>query len=388
MPRALPDDEVRRLRIRAQRLTPQPRASVLDVVRKSAGLQAQESVAGALSVRARSSGLIAADVDRARLEERSVVRTWAMRGTLHLLAAEDLGWLLGLLGPLFIARDRRRLAQLGVDDEAADRGVRIIEDFLGSHGPATRAAIRDELLAHGIAGEGQAAQHLIGRAALEGRVCCSADRGLGTFEFTRLTDWTEVGPPLPRDAALAELARRYTGAYTPATPEDFTAWSGLPQRDARAGWHAIGHDLIEMEFNGAPAWLDGSHAAWLDEPSPGADPLPGSRGRVREGAPVGTLARLLPRFDTYLLGYRGRDLALPAEHAKRIMPGGGILHASVLLDGRVIGRWQLKRTRQAIEVTIEPFEALPSDVTPLLEAEVEDIGRFLGRQASMTVAGA
>jgi hypothetical protein len=103
---------------------------------------------------------------------------------------------------------------------------------------------------------------------------------------------------------------------------------------------------------------------------------------------VGTLARLLPRFDTYLLGYRGRDLALTPEHATRIMPGGGILHAAVLVDGRVAGRWQLKRTKRSAEVTIEPFEALPSDVTPLLEAEVEDIGRFLGRQASMTVAGA
>jgi hypothetical protein len=89
-----------------------------------------------------------------------------------------------------------------------------------------------------------------------------------------------------------------------------------------------------------------------------------------------------------LLGYRGRDLALPAQHAKRIMPGGGILHASVLVDGRVAGRWDLKRMKRSAEVTIEPFEPLPSDVTPLLEAEVEDIGRFLGMQASMKVAGA
>ena len=114
---SLSDIQVRTLRLRAQRLTPQPsgaETSVAQVVKDLCGIQAQEAPAAALSIRVRSAGLVAADVERARVEERTITRTWGLRGTLHLLATEDLGWLIPLLGPVFIAGDRRRRAELGL----------------------------------------------------------------------------------------------------------------------------------------------------------------------------------------------------------------------------------------------------------------------------------
>lgn len=365
MPIVLTNDQVRLLRIRSQRLTPQPGSSVLDVVRETGGLQAQESLAGALSVRARGDGaLTASDVDRARLEERSVVRTWAMRGTLHLVATEDIGWLLPLLEPVFVAKDRSRLAQLGVDDGAAARGVRVIRDFLARHGPATRPEIRKELMARRIPSEGQATTHLIYLAALQGFICCSADKGLGTYEFVLLDNWVTRGPALPRESGMIELARRYIGAYGPATPEDFAIWSGLPAREVRLGWSGITSELIEVEALGKPAWLLESHAGWLDE---------------RMTLPV---VRLLPRWDTYLRGYRRRDIAVAPEHVKRLLPGGGIQNTTLLVDGRLVGTWQLKRTAKQVEVVIEPFEQLTPDVTDAVEAEAFDVERFLGLPAA------
>src|SRR6266566_6108208 len=100
---SLTDDKVRFLRLRAQWLTPQTpggATSVALVVKEMCGIQAQEAPAAALAVRARSTGLAAADVEQARVQERSVVRTWGPRGTLHLLASDDLGWLLPLMGPV------------------------------------------------------------------------------------------------------------------------------------------------------------------------------------------------------------------------------------------------------------------------------------------------
>ena len=94
------------------------------------------------------------------------------------------------------------------------------------------------------------------------------------------------------------------------------------------------------------------------------------------------IVRLLPRFDTYLLTYRSRDLALPPEHARRVFPGGGILNTTVLVDGRLAGVWQLKRAARRLEVTVEPFEPLPADVVAAVEAEARDIGRFWGVTAS------
>src|SRR5690242_10289244 len=110
---SLTDDHVRQLRLHAQKLArqqPDSRASVVQLVRELGGIQAQDPRAATLAVRVRTVGLVAADVEHARIQERSVVRTWGLRGTLHLLAAEDLGWLLPLLGPVFVARDRRRRA--------------------------------------------------------------------------------------------------------------------------------------------------------------------------------------------------------------------------------------------------------------------------------------
>src|SRR5712691_1400442 len=112
---SLSNDQVRLLRLRAQRLTPRSRDTISDVallVKELCGIQAQDARAAALALRVRSAGLVAADVEHARVQERTIIRTWGQRGTLHLLATEDLGWLLPLFGPVFIAASRRRRAEL------------------------------------------------------------------------------------------------------------------------------------------------------------------------------------------------------------------------------------------------------------------------------------
>src|SRR3954462_3593429 len=113
-------EEVRRLRARAQGLGPDRlEGDVASVVRVLCGVQAQDVGAAPLAIRARSMGLVVEDVERALVQERSIVRTWAMRGTLHYLATEDVGWILALLGPGFAAGGRRRRAELGLDDAAS-----------------------------------------------------------------------------------------------------------------------------------------------------------------------------------------------------------------------------------------------------------------------------
>ncbi len=173
------------LRMRAQHLTPQPPGatpSAAHIVKEMCGIQAQEAPAAALALRARSTGLVAADVERARIEQRTIIRAWGQRGTLHLLATEDFGWLLPLFGPIFIAGDRRRREELGLDEDTCARGIGILRDVLANHGGAinrapTRAEIFEQLAAHGVHLEGQARPHLLGRAALEGVICFGPDRG-------------------------------------------------------------------------------------------------------------------------------------------------------------------------------------------------------------------
>jgi DNA glycosylase AlkZ-like len=153
---SLSDNQVRLLRTRAQLLAAPPGGdtSVAEVVEWVCGIQAQDYDAACLSVRVRSRELKMSDVERAQGQERSVVRTWAFRGTLHLIAATDLLWLLPLLGPHFARADARRRMELGLDEATCARGMSEIRRLLHAKGPLSRSDIAEHLSAKGIPTDG------------------------------------------------------------------------------------------------------------------------------------------------------------------------------------------------------------------------------------------
>jgi len=274
-----------------------------------------------------------------------------------------------LLGPIFIAGDRSRRAELGLDEDTCIQGIHAMRDILSNQGPLTRVELVEQLAIQGICLEGQAVPHLIFRAALEGIVCLGPDRGAKPT-YVLIDDWIDRGRALslPRDAACVELARRYLAAYGPAEPDDLAAWSGLPMGEVRSAWQSIADHLIEVEVVGRPAWMLKEYLNWLDE-------FPAQ-------APV---VRLLPGFDTYLLGYRSRDLVVLPQYARRINAGGGMVHPTLIVDGRAKGTWKIKRQKSGMDVVLEPFEEPLPEIQPGLDAEVVDIARFLGMPATLQV---
>jgi hypothetical protein len=362
----LTPDEALRLRLRAQCLHPETALSGAgDLAAHLCGLQAQDAGAGTLSFSPRSDGLTAGDVDRARRSDRSIVRTWVMRTTLHFIAAEDVRWLLALLSPRSIARTRRRREGLGLTEPIVERGIAAVRALLAG-GPLPRSDLIAALSRRGLPTEGQAGIHLLLRAALEGVIVYGPNAG-ASETFVLLDDWLRDVPQARPADPLAALARRYLAAYAPASPADFAYWAGITLTDARAGFDRLGDDLIEVTVEGVPAWLLPAQSAWLDEP---AGP---------------SVVRLLPRYDTYLLGWRDREAVLPAAYADRIHPGGGILHPAVLLDGRIIARWRSKKRKGGLAITVEPFEPLDAPVRDLLSAESARIERFLDTEVTLSV---
>jgi hypothetical protein len=365
---ALSPTQILFVRLRSQRLMFRPAAFPAEVVQAVCGLQAQVLAAAELGVGVRSSGLTLAEVEQARLQERSIIWTWGMRGTLHLLAASDLGWLLPLLGPVFLRGDRARSNYLGLDEETAERGVRLLVDLLASQGPLTRQEIALWLAAQGVPTEGQASIHLIARAANQGFVCHGPERA-GEPSYVLLDDWCKDSrDALPPEDALDELARRYLAAYGPAGAADLAAWSGLSLRELRSALGRIAGELVEVDMGGRTGWLPKAHLDWLDELS----------SMEKSPAP---LVRLLPRFDSYLLGYASRESILDPQYAVRINTGGGMIAATLLVDGRIQGTWSTKKRRQALEVITAPFVELVPEVRAALEIEVAEMGRFLGVKA-------
>jgi hypothetical protein len=349
-------DPARRLRARrasAQLLAGAGGPTPAQIVERLLAVQAQDLRAAGRALRARGSGITAVDVDRALSVERSLVAGWLGRGTLHLVTPEDYPWLLALTAPAGAATSRRRLGQEGVSPDDADRAVGIIERALAEEGPLTRPELAARIAAHGIRTEGQATPHLLGLAARRGVAVLGPIRQ-GTQAFALTRDWLGAAlAGVDRDAALAELARRYLAGHGPATAADLAVWIGLPVRDARAGLGAIARELTK--FPGGLVELAG-------------------RGRPPARLP----ARLLPPFDPYLLGWKDRSFAVPREHARRVHPGGGILRAVATVDGLAVATWHARRRSDRLSVELEPFSPLPASADKALYAEAADLARFEG----------
>ncbi|MCP2308393.1 MULTISPECIES: DNA glycosylase AlkZ-like family protein [Kitasatospora] len=288
------------------------------VARRVAGLQAQDAAAVRRALRVRGVG-DPGEPQRALLAGEVVV-TWLMRGTLHLVPAEDARWLVGVFGGRNLAGGARRRRELGLTEDVLAAALEVLPELVER--PLSRAELVRELRGRGVEVDptGQAPAHLTAYAAAQGVLCRGAEVSAGQPGYRPLPP----GRALAGEAALGELARWHAGAFGPVGPEDFAVWSGLGPTVARRAFTAAG--LIEA----APGLFT----------LPGAEPPP----------PGPPLERLLGRYDSFLLGYRDRSLMLDPAHARRINAGGGVIRPAVVRDGRIVGTWQAEGDREAVEL--------------------------------------
>lgn len=343
-------------RLARQGLGSRPCGSLVAAASVTTAIQAQDNHASRLGLRARTPHATEADVVDAVETGRTVVRTWLLRGTIHLVDTRDLRWLVRLIGPSVERRYRTRWRQLGLHDEYLEAASAVLPEVLAD-GPLNRHEIAAALVERGIAVDASDPQrhtHVVLHASTTGLLCRGPDRGRhSTFVLT--ADWVPDAPEGPSgDDALAELARRYFAAFSPATAADFATWSGL------ASSRAI--ELIRDELT--PHDVDGA---------------PGYRLGAVDGAPG---VRLLPAFDNYLLGYKDRSAILAPDRQSRVYRGG-IISPTVIVDGVVRGTWALNGTRRPASITVSPFEPLPRAQVAAVEAEVADVARFLGRDVEL-----
>ena len=357
-----------RARFASQRLSDRVRVGTdpAAVARAVCGVQAQELNSGLLSLRARSVGLTRESAIAAFDRGGSLAWTWLMRGTLHACAADDLRWMLSLFGPLNAARDATRRAHVNLDDDTCARGLRVVRNALAG-GPLTRHQLRETLLARGVdvLRDPQALIHLIALAAALGVIVVLPPVGRDN-RFALLDDWIAPAPALTREAAEAELARRYFTAFGPAAIADFRAWAGIPAPMAQRATSLISSELEEVQ-GPLPALLRmrGAHHS----------------GNTAAAATV----RLLPRWDTYLLGYRARDLMLHPSHAPRVCIGG-VIKPTVCVEGSIAGSWELRRERTGWRIELMPFGKVSRALGAAVVAEADNIATFLDAPVQLTDA--
>lgn len=336
--------DVALLRVVAQRIAGPRPATAADVVRRLTAVQGQDLPGALLSVALRTAERTPADVVAA-LDTAEVVRSWPMRGTLHLVPAEDLHWLLDLLTPRVLAGAAARRAQLGITEAEIDRAGRLVVDALhGGHG-LRRAGLLGALADGGVDIGGQRGYHLLAHLARTA-VLCLGPVVDGEQCFVLVDEWI----PAPRrpdpEQALGELADRFFRGHGPATVQDLARWAGLRASEARAGLAAALPGLSRLEVDGVEHFLDPQTP----------DLLAACRDEAR-----GTF--LLPGFDEYVLGYGDRSAVLDPAFADRIVPGGnGMFRPTVVNDGRIVGTWRWTGRGAVRTVTATPFSTFPEDV--------------------------
>jgi Winged helix DNA-binding domain len=332
-------------------------ASVAGVVEWFGAMQAQDLASVMWSLGLRLPGTKVGDVHDA-LERREALRTWPMRGTVHLVPPRDARWMVELIGVGALAGAAARRAFLGLTDELAERGVELLAVALAGGRRLTRAECVQILTDGGVTATGQVGYHMLWYASQRGVTCIAPN--VGTEQtFVLLDEW--VPDPLrpSRAEALGILALRYFRSHGPTTRRDFAGWAALSAADARAGIAAAGDALTTVRVDGTemvatPELLAGS--------VPAADDV-----------------LVLPGFDEYLLGYKDRSMMVDAAHKQAIIPGGnGVFQATVVRGGRVVGTWKRTVTKKAVTVDVRPLVDHSAADRSRVGAAFEPYAAYLG----------
>ena len=342
--------DVALLRLVAQRLAGPGCASAASAVRWMGALQAQDERSARTAVALRTRGGTSAAV-AAAMDAGEVVRSWPMRGTLHLVPAEDLGWMLALTSERLLAGAASRRAALGLEPEHLERAHRVAVEALSGG----RRLLRAELVAlwedAGLLGVPQRSYHLLWHLAQSGVVVFGPTRD-GEAELVLLREWVPRPRALEREESLGEWALRYFRSHGPATAKDFAWWTGLRAADVRAGVALASASLEQVEVDGAAHLVD-----------------PGAPERLAAARAEAEGVHLLPAFDEHLLGYGDRSAVLARENLPLVVPGGnGVFRATVVEAGRVVGTWKRGRGRAGApgEVEAVPFTAFSPAVEEAL----------------------
>lgn len=319
-----------------------------------AAMQAQDAASASWALGVRLPDRLEATITDA-VATRSIVRTWALRGTLHLVAASDVRWLLAVAGPAMLSRTAARFRALGLDTAALGRVDGAIFESLQGGRCFTRAELFAALAAQGIDTTGPRGNYILYGAAWRGTICLG-NAPARQPAYVLLDEWLPQVPALPRAQALEELALRYFRSHGPATLRDFAWWAGLNLRDARAGLDGAAGCLREFRI--------GEECSWAAPESHAAE--------------AASTVHLLPAFDEYFLGYADRSAVLSPRHFPAVMTTNGIFRPTVLHEGRVVGTWSRSVKKTGVHIALTTFQPLDRKAKNALGDAAQRHAEFLG----------
>lgn len=347
----------------------------VDIVKMLCGAHAQVLSAAFWSIGLRSASLTVSEVKDALWTEHTLVKTFGPRGTVHLLAAQDLPLWVGALSAL-PSSHRGHTEEVRLTPEQTDEVVQAIAAALFD-----AELTIDELSEAVITATGPWAgervmpafndmwprwRMALAHAGLRGVLCFGPNRG-PKVTYTNPQRFLPGFAPVEGQKALAWLLKNYLHVYGPATPQHFAQWLNAPRSWATELFNSLSGELEPVEVNSSLAWVVAGDTAFPSE--------------------ILQSVRLLPYFDAYIVGSQPRELLFPGRAAQRALnPSGQAGNYQVLLiDGTVAGVWHQRRSGRWLDITVEPFDQLTAMQRSDLDEQVERMGAFLNAQARLTI---
>ena len=359
----------RGFRMRRQHLIEKaPAGNLLEAVEAVHGIQAQISAHAIFAVAQRIDKCGPADIDRALWTDRTLIKTWAMRGTVHWLPATE--------EPLFVA-GMRIVRGPSIDRWWASDGItpQQVRELYGAtlellaDGPKTRREIADVVVP---AAGSWAEPYLVSSWGFGLKLMCNA--GLVVFGPNRGTNvtfasrdsWTAYPVPEDGHGALRELMRRYVRSFGPVTIQDAAYWLGATIRDIQADWEQLLPELLAVQVDGRQRWIL-------------AEDLDDLTSMESATLPV----RLVPAFDPILLAHRQKTDLLEERLRRRIYGAAAWVYPSVLVNGAIAGKWQYERKAKVMIVTVEPFRKITKQAQRAIQREANHLAKSTGRTAEV-----
>lgn len=337
------------LRLTALGIAAPSASSPLAAVRHLLALQGQDYAGALWSIGLRTPGANVATVEEA-FRAGDLVRSWPFRSTLHVVAADDVGWMTQLTADREFRAAAGRHRQLGLEHGDFDTASRVARERLHGGARLERRELLAAFVEEGMDVSGQRGAHLLVRLAQSGVAVIA-----GKDTWVLADDHARAPRRLDRDEALAEIARRYLTARGPATDRDLAWWTGLTLTDARAAIAAVDDEFDRLELDGIVYRM----RPGLGEAADGIHALPG--------------------FDEYVLGYADRRAPLAGRPLTDVVPGGnGMFLATVVANGRIVGTWRRTVKAKGVEIAVSPFGTLSAATRAGFDRAARRYARYLG----------
>jgi hypothetical protein len=339
------------IRIISQRLSGKKLQTPKDIVSWMGAMQAQDFDMVKWAVGMRLTGYTEKMVEEA-FNRGDILRTHVMRPTWHLVAPENIRWMLSLSAEKIKSSGKSRDRELEITEELYSKSNRVITKSLEGKRHLTREALGEELQKANISINTSRLYHFLMRAEFDGVICSGALQGKKQT-YALLDEMVPASKTLYRDEALAKLATTYFTSHCPATLQDFAWWSGLSKTEAKKGLDAVKSDFVTEKIDSQEYFIANEFAA-----------ITNSEESVF----------LLPAFDEYIISYRDRTAALSSEHNHRAISSQGVFYPTIIVNGQVTGLWK-KSTTQTV---IPDFFDLPdSDTKKRIEEVIDCFKEFL-----------